>query len=208
MADLETQPSQAGDRAELIAQWELGKHDIDFLHMNETLVLHTKDDRCRCYVFPKTGQEIFYHAFGQGLELIETQITNLIMQGQNFGMVLCGRSYLNKGLRRAVQERLDKLVVTAASKGVRMKYLFLANIDNLPTSAVACGAAMAPMHIPALSQVLSGSALGLQARNRADMSEIAPGHEHVTQWDENNHADFLFSKVPTTPSGAGSVSLY
>lgn len=97
---------------------------------------------------------------------------------------------------------------TAALKNVRMKYLFLTSIDNLPTSAVSCGAAMAPIYVPPLSRVLSGSALGLQVRNRTDMSEIAPGHNHVTQWDENNHADFLLSKVPTMSSGADLVPVY
>lgn len=144
------------------------------------LILYIKDNRYRYFIFPKTGREIFYYVFGRNLKFIESQISNFIKLGKNFNVILCSRSYLNKDFRCIIREYLEKLKATVVSKNIQMKYLFLANIDNLLINVISCSVAIIPIYILPLSQVLSSFALGFQAQNYTDMSEIILNYNYIT----------------------------
>lgn len=189
---LESQPIKEGYVAELLAQYDSVKHSLDWLNMTAALTLHTSDDRAEILITPVTIQNIFTDTFGPGLRLLEAEIQRVFKLGENFAIIFCGGSYVNKGLGRKARECLDKYRGEAQRKGLRFKYLFLADVDNAPTSAVACGAALSAVRIPPVDEVLRGSGIGIQVARRVAAWKTESG---LVQWDEEKHADFLLSKV-------------
>lgn len=190
---IEGQPSQPGHLAELLAQYEAAKTNLDYLHIKEPLIFHTSDDVVQVILYPNVIQAIYKDVFKQGFRLFEQEMRRLIEIGDDFAVLFCGGSYANLGLRQAVKAKMAELQEAATKKGVKIKHLFLAgDIDTLPTTAVACGAAISQMYIPSLDDNLRGSAFGVQALKRTERTVAKTG---VVQWDKGRYADFLFSKV-------------
>lgn len=73
---------------------------------------------------------------------------------------------MNKGLRQVAKARMAQCQKLAGETGIQITYLFLAGeIDRLPTTAVACGAALAALNVPPVERVMRGSALGSRLRS-------------------------------------------
>lgn len=157
------------------------------------MIFHTSDDTVQVILYPNVIQAIYKEVFKQGFRLFEREMRRIIEIGDDFAILFCGGSYANKGLRQAVKAKMANLQEVAEENGVHIKYLFLAgDVDSLPTTAVACGAALSQMYIPSLDANLRGSAFGVQALRR---TESTVDGTSMVQWDKGRYADFLFSKV-------------
>lgn len=200
---MEGKPCKSGHLAELLAQYEARKPDLDYLHIEESLPFQTSDETIKVTLHPKVIQGLYQDVFKHGFALFEQEMRRLVEIGDNFAIIFCGGSSANNGIRQAIKEKMAELKETGAETGVKIEHLFLAeDFDCLPTTAVACGAALSQMYIPSLAENMRGSAFGIQALNRTHHTTSGPSTEphdiaqtSVVQWDKGTYADFLFSKV-------------
>lgn len=87
-----------------------------------------------------------------------------------------------------MKERIIHWQSVAAGKGIRIRYLFLADVDMFSTSSVSCGAALSGLRIPPIAEALDGAAIGLQP-----MLRVLPRKRQG--YDKGINAEVLFSKM-------------
>lgn len=153
---------------------------------------------------------VFTDVFDHGLDVVDQQINNILADEgpEDLVVIFCGGSYINKGLRLSAKERIAKHQEQFAPLGYTLGCLFLADLDTASRTAVACGAAMAGISRPPVSELLDGVAIGMQPARRVTNVELLVNPE-IDQYDEDVHAHFLYSKVnpPNTARGTASLNI-
>ncbi|KAK8109211.1 hypothetical protein PG984_015012 [Apiospora sp. TS-2023a] len=119
-------------------------------------------------------------AFSPGINLIKKEVKRVTELGKDFAVLFCGGSYVNKGLWAETNEMMKKIREEVAKQGNNVQWAFLRTEEHW-SSAVASGAALSMMNLPAPEDLLMDSAIGLQ--------EV---FYHNGKWVGANEAEILY----------------
>ncbi|TGJ82504.1 hypothetical protein E0Z10_g6272 [Xylaria hypoxylon] len=161
-------------------KWRLNYTEPKSLHLMGTTPHIT------VHLQPHVIRKAFTKAFKKGLQTLVKELNNIRRLKRNFGVVLCGGSYCNPGLKQEVAKLMKKIEICAEAEGVIMRSFFIADKDTMWSTAVSTGAAIAAMNIPSLTRVLTGSAIAIQKATRFPAPEM---------WRGDPFASVLFRQV-------------
>lgn len=188
--------SYTGDetnKAAVLADWEYRKYGIDHTR-DHAVVMWDKIGR-RHTITPDAVREVFHRTLRPILDTVKREVENLLGFEDRFGVLLCGGSFRNLGLRQEVVQYMDTEVAGRTQKNSQtVNYCFLDDCEPTWSSAVSAGAVVSLFHLPHPMSLLSSTALGIQRKTL-----IGNDDNSEPEWEPETEATVLFLMVNYTP---------
>lgn len=181
-----------GDLAKYLEAFERTKRSrnfnyLEYIRSKRELRLST-DDGCqlRIDLDHRQIEKVFNTAHKKGLDILESEIGR--SADNDTATLFTGGSYLSKGLRTDVMDKMENISSKAAEHGTKVTYDFLGNHGTRWSTAVSAGAAIGLMTMPSLDQTLVGFTIGLQVIRRRTTRKSR------SHWTGDGTAAVLFSQ--------------
>ncbi|KAI1155775.1 hypothetical protein F4825DRAFT_11451 [Nemania diffusa] len=114
-----------GEVACLLESWEAQKRSLDFSQPGSSIVIHGNDRRSSIQLFAEELQNAHEKAFCAALEVAHSEIQKQADLKKDFVAVFTGGSVRNKGVKRILSDRMQRIEADAAAQGFLVKHLFL-----------------------------------------------------------------------------------